>query len=1154
MANKKKFFYPPAPGNGAGTFSDNLVGLQFTEGSPQMTLGSFSVSDSSESKKNRDFNLGGFSGPITLEQLSAGDVDLTKSSLNNSLLVSFNYDTSDISKFVLYGSLKDRLRVAAQQIINFFPAALYFDGINRVYQNTGNTVDNISYDVIYDRTTLTISKYKLSNPFNIEFTKDGEILLDNSLEVDYLISDPTTDKITTTSVKAEKGKISPLRNFSLEYKKYCLSFSGSGTTQYPVIDYTPIEEGTTGLTIVISGAPFGPTATTSTTNFYIKPNNFETQNQFNDFESVEKFLLNQQSVPQYKAELVLPRQTEDGRNYNQIEELIWEKQDLWNIDITTEKYTNYLKKLVDIGDEIDGYKTNLVSRFLTTGALKDFDTGGRKVEKTLQIYGRSFDEVKKFIDGIAYMNNVTYEGKNNVPNQLLKNLAKMLGWKTPSTTTKEQFLDTVLDRYEPQYSGESIGVTPAELDVEIYRRILMNTSYLFKSKGTRKAIEFLLKFIGAPEALIEFNEYVVLADRRIKMGNKIKDPRCNTLIALLNASTNTKKPGGHPGQTQTHHKNLTSVISLDEETNETSITPKWVSKKGVDIIELQNAIEVLGCYDVGDGFLSDYQPISGGLATTKSYVLNPLNFDTIMSSQTESHGFIREDYPIDEYGFPTQPRETSNYYFQRGAGWFEETEEHHGETILDLENSVLSGCSPSIKTKLNQFSWGGFFGNLPPGVTSNDPGAPYLERFRRFPYMHMGWGLTPVVDDKKSWTTTDEFTHIDRDYTFGNNRYAGYHTHHERFILNVKNVDIFLNVGQGLVYDVWKQSALSGCPFSGGPLPLPFPQKGGVDDTVTLLNGKDYSFKDFIHNFWNTFINVRNRQTIDDGKTGGYPLLQILYLDYLKQVCGENNQYTYTKMIDYAQSLGTYWIRIIEQLVPATTLWQGGVKIENSLFHRDKFSYKHYPVFPLPGFNNPIKTGYVPGCTDPSANNFNSLATANDGSCTYDGGGATGTPGEPGRESFPWVGLTSPNTGSTCSSGCQNTGSTENKIDGTDINGDTITDIPTKSCSCCGLPENTSVLQMRPLSATCKSVWASFRDYNGTSANTSNQGVNNSINLITETFASNDSTINGAYNILSTMNNNIMFRVKRALPLSKNKKEPWGYKFDLGKQKYQDSL
>ena len=61
-----------------------------------------------------------------------------------------------------------------------------------------------------------------------------------------------------------------------------------------------------------------------------------------------------------------------------------------------------------------------------------------------------------------------------------------------------------------------------------------------------------------------------------------------------------------------------------------------------------------------------------------------------------------------------------------------------------------------------------------------------------------------------------------------------------------------------------------------------------------------------------------------------------------------------------------------------------------------------------------------------------------------------------------------------------------------------------------------------------------------TSATTSNPGVNNSINLITERFASNDSTINGAYNILSTMNNNIMFRVKRTLPLSKNKHRTLG--------------
>ena len=29
------------------------------------------------------------------------------------------------------------------------------------------------------------------------------------------------------------------------------------------------------------------------------------------------------------------------------------------------------------------------------------------------------------------------------------------------------------------------------------------------------------------------------------------------------------------------------------------------------------------------------------------------------------------------------------------------------------------------------------------------------------------------------------------------------------------------------------------------------------------------------------------------------------------------------------------------------------------------------------------------------------------------------------------------------------------------------------------------------------------------------------------------------------MNNDVMFRIKRALPLSKNKTEPWGYTFRL---------
>ena len=84
--------------------------------------------------------------------------------------------------------------------------------------------------------------------------------------------------------------------------------------------------------------------------------------------------------------------------------------------------------------------------------------------------------------------------------------------------------------------------------------------------------------------------------------------------------------------------------------------------------------------------------------------------------------------------------------------------------------------------------------------------------------------------------------------------------------------------------------------------------------------------------------------TINDGKTGGYPTLQQIYLEYLNNNCGENNQYTYQKMIDYTQALGDYWIKIVEQMLPTTTLWTSGVKVENSAFHRDKFVYKCFTV------------------------------------------------------------------------------------------------------------------------------------------------------------------------------------------------------------------
>ena len=51
----------------------------------------------------------------------------------------------------------------------------------------------------------------------------------------------------------------------------------------------------------------------------------------------------------------------------------------------------------------------------------------------------------------------------------------------------------------------------------MYKNIILNAAFLFKSKGTRKSIENLLRLVGAPEAIVEFNEHVYVADRKINM-------------------------------------------------------------------------------------------------------------------------------------------------------------------------------------------------------------------------------------------------------------------------------------------------------------------------------------------------------------------------------------------------------------------------------------------------------------------------------------------------------------------------------------------------------------------------------------------------------------------------------------------------------------
>jgi len=75
--------------------------------------------------------------------------------------------------------------------------------------------------------------------------------------------------------------------------------------------------------------------------------------------------------------------------------------------------------------------------------------------------------------------------------------------------------------------------------------------------------------------------------------------------------------------------------------------------------------------------------------------------------------------------------------------------------------------------------------------------------------MNLGFNLRKTADNKKSWTDNEKYLRKNFDGNFN----AYYGVSDDRLVINVKNVDLFMNPAQGLVYDVWSMSRLYNYPI-----------------------------------------------------------------------------------------------------------------------------------------------------------------------------------------------------------------------------------------------------------------------------------------------------------------------------------------------------
>ena len=508
-------------------FSPDLVGNQYLDSTntPLFTYGNFAVLKNMQGRVVTNYPSKPYSNFITLNDIN-GTSEVISLIFNSDVKINLNIDGSKINNFAYFGSSTEFIRVTLESIITKWPASLYITPLDNETYGGVYTVDDYTYDSYYNTSKFKVKNNSFINNYDIIYNLGGANLInyDNTI-----------------------------RNLVVNYQTYTILY---GNLEYPVVEFT----GSTYLYddyvyLRVTGNPFpealsGPQYLT----YHIKPNNLEVEKFFLSLTPFENNLLNRLTIPKYKSIFDYTQITDDGTIYDTSKTLVWPTSDGYNLDFSTNEYVNYVTQLLEITNSLDETKTDLMVRFLVAESISNFDTiprcdgteeetAGQKMTKTLRIYGREFDEIKQYIDGIAYANNITYDRKNNAPDQMVKYIARILGWELTSSVIENDLLKAYLDIPESTYSGQSRGLTAVEAEIELWRRLILNSAWLFKSKGTRKAIEFLFKFIGAPEGLINLNEHIYAAKAKIDMDLFYAALEANNLDTTLNDTYNITDDG-----------------------------------------------------------------------------------------------------------------------------------------------------------------------------------------------------------------------------------------------------------------------------------------------------------------------------------------------------------------------------------------------------------------------------------------------------------------------------------------------------------------------------------------------------------------------------------------------------------------------------------
>lgn len=484
-----------------GDFSPNLVGNQFTDANSFFTLGNFSITTNLEGTAFKDFTLGQWSDYYSLDNLNITSEQLDET-VSNNIFVKLNFNKEDISRYVYFGSFFKFIESELQDVILKWPASLFICSTppQPTLDRPSNliTILDYSYDLDTNVTSFKSPLVSIENPFNLSFNQDQ--FGGNGINI-----------------------VNDLNNYILS--KF------NSEEEYPILEMTGFTQTDNYIYLKVLGNCFKSlsASTFGKIDYHIKPVKSIRDNFFNNLTDFQTILLDRLQTPKYKAVFKIPIKYDDGDIGFSTQTYVWPTTDGYNLDIETFAYEEYLSSLLNLATLYDDAKTDLILRRFVSDSIKEYDTEGdgtdrfgMKVSKLLRVYGAEFDVVKKYIDGLSFANVVTYNKKDNTSDNLIKMMAKTMGFDVLLTLGGFNVNEDTAQGENSPFNGYSRELSPYEIDIELWRRLVINAWWLFRSKGTRKVLEFFLNLFNIDECLASLNERVYVAKEKLDLESIIE--------------------------------------------------------------------------------------------------------------------------------------------------------------------------------------------------------------------------------------------------------------------------------------------------------------------------------------------------------------------------------------------------------------------------------------------------------------------------------------------------------------------------------------------------------------------------------------------------------------------------------------------------------